>query len=63
MEERSHVGILNKTGERVAKDNDTTPKSITDEFLHDPGPTDLDPSQKLHVDWAKMKLPLPLLPT
>jgi len=50
MEERPHVGILNKTGERVAKGNDTTPKSITDELLHDPGPSDLDPSQRLHVD-------------
>jgi len=39
MEERPHVGILNETGERVAKDN-TTPKSITDEFLHDPGPVE-----------------------
>jgi len=48
--EGSHLGILNKTGKRVAKDNDTTPKSIIDEFLHDPDPSDLDPSQRLRVD-------------
>jgi len=63
MEERCHVGILNETGEHTAEDNEITPKSIIDEFLHDPDPSDLDPSQRLHIDQAKMKLPSSLLPT